>query len=520
LIFRATPQWFISMDQQGLRNLALSAVDTVSWLPSWGKTRISRMLETRPDWCISRQRVWGAPIPLFIHKESGKLHPETLALLEKVAQLIEKNGIEAWFSLDPREIMSKEAEDYVKITDVLDVWFDSGVSHYSVLADRKELGFPANLYLEGSDQHRGWFQTSLLTSAAMQGVAPFKTVLTHGYVVDAQGRKMSKSIGNVVVPVDVAQSLGADILRLWVASADYKLDINYSDEIIKRSVDAYRRIRNTVRFLLGNIFDFSPDTDAVEAKQMLALDQWAIYQTAILQKEILAAYNDYSFQTIYQKIHNFCSVEMGSFYLDIIKDRQYTAYKSSIARRSAQTAMYHIAEALVRWLAPVISFTAEEIWSYLPGRREESVFLSSWHSLPILENRGGIDWDLLIPVRDAVNKVLEKHRQAGEIGSALDAEITLFAEGKIYEALAALKNELRFVLITSDARVLTLTSKTPSAELTEIADLWVHLKVSTHPKCARCWQRREDVGADSNHPTICGRCVTNLTSPGESRHFA
>ncbi len=520
LIFRATPQWFISMDQKGLRNLALSAVDTVEWIPAWGKTRISRMLEMRPDWCISRQRVWGVPIPLFIHKDNGQLHPQTLELMEKVAQLIEKGGVENWFALESQELLGQEAENYLKLNDVLDVWFDSGISHFSVLSQRPELGLPANLYLEGSDQHRGWFQTSLLTCAAIHSNAPFKTVLTHGYVVDAHGRKMSKSIGNVIVPADVAQNLGADILRLWVSSADYKLDINYSEEIIKRSVDAYRRIRNTTRFLLANIFDFVPATDQIPASELLALDRWAINQTSGLQKEIIEAYNEYSFQTIFQKIHNFCSVQMGSFYLDVIKDRQYTGYKSSIARRSAQTAIYHILEALVRWLAPIMSFTAEEIWSYIPGEREESVFLSKWHSLPKMESRAEIEWDLLIPVRDAVNKILEKHRQAGEIGSGLDAEVILYAEGQIYQALSALQDELRFVLITSDAKVMSLVSKNSSAELTEIADLWVEIKVSSCNKCARCWQRRGEVGKDPHHPFICGRCVTNLAAPGEIRYFA
>lgn len=520
LIFRATPQWFISMDQKGLRNLALGAAEIVTWIPAWGKTRITRMLEMRPDWCISRQRVWGVPIPLFYHKEHGGLHPQTLELMERVAQLIEKEGVEAWFALDVKDLLGPDAENYLKLNDVLDVWFDSGISHFSVLSQRPGLGFPANLYLEGSDQHRGWFQTSLLTCAAIHGNAPFQTVLTHGYVVDAQGRKMSKSIGNVIVPVEVAQNLGADILRLWVASADYKLDINYSDEIIKRSVDAYRRIRNTARFLLANIFDFDPAIDNVPASEILALDRWAIRQTAALQQEILTAYDEYSFQTIFQKIHNFCSVQMGSFYLDVIKDRQYTGYKSGIARRSAQTAIYHIVEALVRWLAPIMSFTAEEIWSYIPGQREESVFLSRWHSILELENQQDIDWDSLIPVRDAVNKILEKHRQAGEIGSGLDAEVVLYADGKIYQALAALKDELRFVLITSGAEVLPLAARSSAAELTEIAEVWVKMNVSTHSKCTRCWQRREDVGIDPRHLSICGRCVTNLTAPGEIRYFA
>jgi isoleucyl-tRNA synthetase len=521
LIFRATPQWFISMDQQGLRNQAITAADGVTWIPSWGKTRITRMLETRPDWCISRQRVWGVPIPLFTRKDNGELHPQTLELMEKVAKLIEKNGVERWFALDSIELLGKEADDYDKITDVLDVWFDSGSSHYCVLLQRPELGFPADLYFEGSDQHRGWFQTSLLTAVAMRGEAPYKTVLTHGYVVDGQGYKMSKSLGNVVVPVDVANHLGADILRLWVSSADYKLDINYSEEILQRSVDAYRRIRNTVRFLLANIFDFSPDTDLIAPDELLALDRWVVSETAALQKEIIAAYEAYSFQTIYQTIHNFCSVQLGSFYLDIIKDRQYTSYRSSIARRSAQTAMFHIVEALVRWLAPMISFTAEEIWQYIPGKRAQSVLLTHWYDqFPHFKSQSEINWPLLIPVRDAVNKILETHRRSSDIGSALDAEIILYAQGELLTELSRLGPELRFVLITSGAQALAADTRPADAEATELSDLWVKVIVSKFQKCVRCWQRREDVGSDPAHPEICCRCVENLSAPGETRHFA
>ncbi len=509
------------MDQQNLRNQALQAVEQVNWLPAWGKTRISRMLESRPDWCISRQRVWGVPIPFFIHKLTGELHPETLGLMEKIAELIEEQGIEGWFALEPSSLLGKEAEDYLKSSDVLDVWFDSGSSHFCVLLQRAELGVPADLYFEGSDQHRGWFQTSLLTAVAMRGNAPYRTVLTHGYVVDAHGHKMSKSLGNVVVPVEVAKNLGADVLRLWVASADYKLDINYSEEILKRSVDAYRRIRNTMRFLLANIFDFDPGKDLVPADKLLALDRWAVTQAAELQQEIIAAYDDYSFQTVSQKIHNFCSVPMGSFYLDIIKDREYTSYRTGIARRSAQTAMYHILEAVVRWLAPVLSFTAEEIWPYIPGKRTDSVFLSTWYDrFPVFKENLLIDWPLLIPVRDAVNKLLEAHRQQGDIGSALDAEIILYADEKLLTELSRLQEELRFVLIASDAKALSAEQRPADAEATDIPGLWAKIIVSEYIKCARCWQRRKDVGANSQHPTLCGRCVANLAEPGETRHFA
>lgn len=521
LIFRATPQWFISMDQHDLRNQALAAIETVTWLPAWGKNRLSRMLESRPDWCISRQRTWGVPIPLFVDLNTGELHPDTINLLGKVAERIDQQGIEGWFALDPAELLGKDATHYQKITDVLDVWFDAGVSHFCLLEKREDLSLPADLYFEGSDQHRGWFHTSLLTGVAMRNSAPFRTVLTHGYVVDGQGRKMSKSLGNVVIPVEVAKNLGADVLRLWVASSDYKLDINYSEEILKRSVDAYRRIRNTVRFLLSNIFDFDPAKDLVPAEQLLSLDRWAIAETQQIQQEIIAAYNDYSFQLIYQKIHNFCSVQMGSFYLDIIKDREYTSYRSGIPRRSAQTAMYYIVEALVRWLAPLISFTAEEIWQYLPGKREESIFLTTWFdSFPLLDETSPVHWQLLIPVRDAVNKVLESMRQKGEIGSGLDAEIILYANDDLLAELSPLGKELRFVLITSGATVLPALQRDSSAIESDIAGLWIKAMVSLYKKCERCWQRREDVGADPEHPTICSRCVENMSAPGEMRYFA
>jgi isoleucyl-tRNA synthetase len=521
VIYRATPQWFISMDQQQLRNQALAEVEQVNWLPVSGKNRISRMLENRPDWCISRQRVWGVPIPFFIHKQTGELHPQTLELMEKVALVIEKQGVEGWFDLNPQQLIGQESQEYFKSNDILDVWFDSGVSHFSVLMQRPELGVPADLYFEGSDQHRGWFQTSLLTAVAMRGKAPYRTVLTHGYVVDSQGHKMSKSLGNVVVPVDVAKNLGADILRLWVAGADYKLDINYSEEILKRTVDAYRRIRNTIRFLLANIFDFNPEKDLLPGEKLLALDRWAINQTATLQQEVIAAYSEYSFQTVYQKIHNFCSVQMGSFYLDIIKDRQYTSYRTGIPRRSAQTAMYHILESLVRCLAPILSFTAEEIWRYIPGERSESIFLSVWYDrFPFFKTGLQMDWSLLIPVRDAINKLLEQHRKNGDIGSALDAEVILYADDKLLSELSHLGDELRFVLITSSAKALPLHLAPPDAESAEIPGLFAKILVSENQKCVRCWQRRPDVGQNTEHPGLCGRCLENLHAPGEIRHYA
>jgi isoleucyl-tRNA synthetase len=521
LIFRATPQWFIGMDIKDLRNEAIAAAEMVTWVPNWGQTRIIRLIETRPDWCISRQRSWGTPIPVFTHKETQDLHPKTLSLMETVAERIEKQGIEAWFSLDPQELLGSEAEHYEKCTDILDVWFDSGVSHFCVLKKRLDLNFPADLYFEGSDQHRGWFQSALLSSVAMKTGTPYKTVLTHGYVLDVEAKKMSKSLGNVVSPIDVANKLGADILRLWATAVDFKMDINFSEEILQRSADAYRRIRNTVRFFLANTFDFNPATDIVATEHLLSLDRWAIEETGRLQTAMVNAYAEYNFPAIYQKIHKFCTVQMGSFYLDIIKDRQYTCFKSSRVRRSAQTAMYHILEVIVRLLGPVISFTAEEIWKYIPGKRAESVFLTTWYDqLPVFRGENVIDWEALIPVRDAVNKLLEIERQAGRIGSALEAKIVLYAAPLFFDLLKRLGNELRFVLITSDAVVFPETDKDEQAQQTEISGLWVKIIVLTDTKCDRCWQRRPDVGAHKDHSTLCGRCIENLSAPGETRLFA
>lgn len=521
LIFRATPQWFIGMDYKGLRNVAVAATEKVTWIPSWGKTRIAGLIETRPDWCISRQRSWGTPIPVFTHRETHDLHPKTIYFMEEVAKRIENNGIEAWFTLDAKELLGSEADDYEKCTDILDVWFDSGVSHFCILEKRADLHFPADLYFEGSDQHRGWFQSSLLSSVAMKEDAPYKTVLTHGYVLDMEARKMSKSLGNVVSPMDVVNKLGADILRLWATALDFKMDINFSEEILERSADAYRRIRNTIRFLLANTFDFIPEKHMASADELLSLDQWAIEKTQKLQQEVISAYLDYNFPAIYQKVHNFCSVEMGSFYLDIIKDRQYTSFKSSVIRRSAQTAMYHILEAMVRLLAPIISFTAEEIWKLIPGKRNESVFLNTWYeAFPDFQKPNAIEWEELIPVRNAVNKLLEGERKAGHIGSGLEATLILYADPKWYDLLAPLGPELRFFLITSDAQIFPTTKKSAQSQPTEIEGLWVEVQVSKDPKCERCWQRRPEVGSDANHPTICSRCVENLTSPGENRFYA
>ncbi|MDO8703489.1 MAG: class I tRNA ligase family protein, partial [Sulfuricaulis sp.] len=408
-----------------------------------------------------------------------------------------------------------------KVSDTLDVWFDSGVTHACVLERRPELSFPADLYLEGSDQHRGWFQSSLLTSVAMRGTAPYKRVLTHGFTVDAKGRKMSKSLGNVIAPQKVIKVMGADILRLWVAATDYRAEMSISDEILTRMADSYRRIRNTTRYLLASLSGF--DTSALlAAKDMLALDQWALQRAHDLQKEVLQAYEEFQFHLIYQKLHQFCVVDMGGFYLDVLKDRMYTMPANSRGRRSAQTAMFHILEALVRWLAPVLTFTAEEVWRHMPGKRSESVFLEKWRALPVLPERA-LDmafWNEVIAVRQAVAKELEKLRVAGAIGSGLDAEVDLYGDDSWQERLRRLGDELRFVFITSYARVHGLDEKTSGVVETEIKGLYVRVAPSAYPKCIRCWHHREDVGANMEHPQICGRCVQNVAGSGETRSYA
>jgi isoleucyl-tRNA synthetase len=524
IIFRATPQWFIGMHQNGLLTSALAAVEQVQWLPEWGKARIDAMLANRPDWCISRQRTWGVPITLFVHKVSGELHPQTLSLMEAVAQRIEERGIEAWFELEAVELLGVEADDYDKVTDTLDVWFDSGVTHACVLRQREGLRAPADMYLEGSDQHRGWFQSSLLTGIGSYGEAPYKAVLTHGFTVDSDGRKMSKSIGNVIAPNNVMNDLGADILRLWVAATDYRGELVVSDEIFKRTADAYRRIRNTARFLLSNLNGFDPASDAVDFDDMLSLDRWAVDRAAALQGELTEAYDNYQFHQVYQKLHNFCAQDLGGFYLDVIKDRQYTLRADSTARRSAQTAMHHIGEALVRWMAPILSFTAEEIWENLPGERAESVFLVEWYkglqAEPAGEVMGRDYWRQLMAVRAAVNREMEARRAAGELRGSLDAGVSLYAEPGLLAQLSLLGDELRFVLITSAATLLPLADAPADAAATELAGLRLRVSASDREKCERCWHRRPEVGQIADHPGLCGRCVENVYGDGEERCFA
>jgi isoleucyl-tRNA synthetase len=517
LIFRATPQWFVSLDQNGLRRDAMRAIEGVQWIPDWGKQRIEAMVEGRPDWCVSRQRTWGVPIPLFVNKETGEPHPDTAALLAQVADRIEEQSIDGWFEMDPADLLGEAAADYDKVTDTMDVWMDSGMVHHCLSVSRPEIPAYADLYLEGSDQHRGWFQSSLLTSVAMHGGAPYKQCMTHGFTVDEKGHKMSKSLGNTISPQEVVNKLGADILRLWVSATDYSNEMSVSDEILKRVADSYRRMRNTARFLLGNLHGFDPETDLVPTAELVDLDRWAVERAAKLQQSIQQAYEEYAFHRVYQELHNFCVVDMGGFYLDIIKDRLYTTGSDGHPRRSAQTAMYHIAEAMVHWLAPILSFTAEEIWQELPGERGASVFLSTVGELPV-EGDTLLDWQSLIEVRAVVDKALEALRDEGTIGSPLEAVVTVYADGSLLATLQQLGDELRFVFITSDASTAALAAAPDDAAAGD--GFKVTVAASEHNKCIRCWHRREDVGSVSGHEEICGRCAANVSGSSEQRAFA
>ena len=521
VIFRATPQWFISMDQAGLRKGALEAIAHVDWMPAWGEQRISGMIAGRPDWCVSRQRTWGVPIPLFVDKETGELHPRTLELIEEVAQRVERGGIDAWFDLDAASLLGADAPRYDKSTDVMDVWFDSGVVHHAVTQLRPEIVAPSDLYLEGSDQHRGWFHSSLLTSVAMHGRAPYRGMLTHGFTVDEKGRKMSKSVGNTLVPQKLTSTLGADVVRLWIAATDYANEMSVSDEILKRMADSYRRIRNTLRFLLGNMHGFDPARHAVPFHDLVAIDQWVISKAFALQNDVVTAFRNYEFHKIYQEVHNFCVVELGGFYLDILKDRLYTTGADSRPRRSAQTALFHLADAMVRWLAPILSFTAEEVWSFMPGERSESVFLNTWHSFPAgAERTSTIDWPAFIALKADVARQLERLRTAGEIGAPLEAEVTIYAPPDQAQRFGALGDELRFLLITSQAKVVTTDTPPADSVPSHAEKVWIEVKPSTQRKCVRCWHLRADVGSDPRHPELCARCVVNIEGPGEERKFA
>jgi isoleucyl-tRNA synthetase len=523
--FRATPQWFISMDQANLRADALTSIKKVAWIPEWGEARIIGMIDGRPDWCISRQRTWGVPIALFIHKQTGEPHSRSVELMREVANLVEQKGADAWYSINPQEFLGDEAADYDQVKDILDVWFDSGVSHECVLAARGQDGLhkPADLYLEGSDQHRGWFQSSLLTGIAMDGVAPYRQVLTHGFTVDAQGKKMSKSLGNVVEPQKVNDSLGADVLRLWIAATDYRNEMSVSDDILKRSADAYRRIRNTARFLLGNLAGFDPEKNLVAHEKMLLLDQWAVARTLAVQEEIIAAYERYDFAAVVSKLQNFCTNDLGSLYLDVTKDRLYTMQVDSLGRRSAQTAMHHIAEAFVRWIAPVLSFTADEIWHTLPGKRDAHVLMATWYehlqALPENAALNATDFDTVFVLRDAVSKVLEPMRVNGDIGASLQAEVDLFVDDALLQKLQPISEEARFLFITSQLNLKPLSAKNADAIAVEASASFIYAKASAHSKCVRCWHYREDVGNHADDPELCSRCEINVNGAGEVRRY-
>lgn len=524
LMFRATPQWFISMEKQGLRDKALQAIKETSWAPSWGQARIEGMVKDRPDWCISRQRTWGVPLPLFIHKETEELHPNTIEILHKVAEKIEKGGIEAWFNADDSEFIT-ETDQYKSVKDTLDVWFDSGSSSMCILDIDKNLSYPADLYLEGSDQHRGWFQTSLLVAMSAKGSQPYKEVFTHGFVVDEHGRKMSKSLGNVTSPQDIYNTLGADILRLWTASTDYKSEMAVSDQILKRTADTYRRLRNTARFLLSNLDGFNPATDIIEFDKLVKLDQWAIAKTKEFQDKIIEAYDKYQTHTVAQLIHHFCSIEMGSFYLDIIKDRQYTAKTDGHPRKSAQTAIYHIVHALVRWMAPILSFTADEIWEATPKTTDLPIQLCEWYTeLKSFDKDAELDleyWAKIQEIRSEVNRVLEIKRNEDIVKASLEAKITIYADNDNYKLLEKLGNELRFLLISSKADLKAIEEKTSSSIAANIPGLSIEITKIEEPKCERCWHRSSTVGENPHYEDICSRCVENITTEaGESREFA
>ncbi len=541
VIYRATTQWFAGMDEvpgfngtrpaEALRSSALRGVEATQFFPEWGKARLHAMIAGRPDWTLSRQRQWGVPMPFFVHRETGALHPRTLEVLESIAQRVEIEGIEAWQSVTAEDVLgATDAQRYEKVRDTLDVWFDSGATHETVLggpgnraggSHADTLSFPADLYLEGSDQHRGWFHSSLLVSCMLNGVAPYKSLLTHGFVVDGDGRKMSKSLGNVIAPQKVVGTLGADILRLWVASTDYSGELSISDEILKRVVESYRRIRNTLRFLLANISDFDPVQHALPPEAWAEIDRYAVSRLARLQSEVIKDYEQYRFHFITQRLHEYCSEQLGSFYLDVLKDRLYTAGTDSKARRAAQNALYHIAHAIIRLFSPILSFTSEEAWSHLTDKPKESIFMQEWHSVPPVPQAERLDaqWETLLGLRADVSKELEGLRVAGKIGSALAAEVELYVTSDAeHEMLARFGEHLRFVFITSAVRI--LRGSHPEAVASRLNGVAVRVQPSTGVKCDRCWHYRHDVGIAPEHPSLCGRCVSNLHGDGESRPYA
>ncbi|WP_422667101.1 isoleucine--tRNA ligase [Buchnera aphidicola] len=525
IIFRATPQWFISIDKKKLRLKSFQEVQNVLWIPRWGGVRISEMIKNRPDWCISRQRKWGVPMCIFIHKKTGEIHPNTIYLMEKIAQQVELLGIQAWWKLDLKQILGEDHKKYDKSEDILDVWFDSGNTHTSIqYQNKKYITNHANMYLEGSDQHRGWFMSSLIISTLIQGRAPYNEVLTHGFVVDKKGEKMSKSIGNTISPNNIVNTLGADVLRLWVASSNYSGDISISDDILKRSSDIYRRIRNTARFMLSNIYDFQPKKHIVLEKDMIYLDKWAISQTKMIQDKIIEFYQNYNFHSIVKRIMYFCSIEMGSFYLDIIKDRQYTLKKNSIERRSCQTAMYYILNALVRWISPILSFTANEIWSHLPNNNSPYVFTEEWFDqLFCLNNHTDFNhtvWNTLIELKNEVNKYLEEEKKNKNINNTLEASITIYVHNNLEKILNLFEKELKFIFLTSNI-IVKKYEEAPINAKKNITTLQfkIVIKKIQGQKCPRCWHYNVIPDKQLKNFYICSRCLLNTVGNGEKRKF-
>jgi isoleucyl-tRNA synthetase len=519
IIFRTTGQWFIGMDKVGitgktLREQAEVAVDATEFYPAWGRARLEAMIKNRPDWCVSRQRQWGSPMTFFVHKETGELHPQSYEILQTVAQKIEVSGIDAWFGLSATDLPEFDLTDYVKLKDTLDVWFDSGTTHLTVLNQRTALQWPADLYLEGSDQHRGWFQSSLLTGCAVRGRAPYKQLLTHGFLVDGDGYKMSKSKGNIISIPDGVKKYGADILRLWVASTDYSGDIAFSDEIMKRITDSYRRIRNTLRFLLANLNDFDATKDSVELSEMVEVDRYALAYAAQLQDKLTnqttGLYSSYQFHLIVQELVTYCSEELGGFYLDVLKDRLYTSKADGHARRSAQTALYHITRALLGMLSPILAFTSDEAWEVLVNDVNDSTLYHVHHQLPQADNASELlaKWSKIQEFRISVLKELENKRTAGLIGASLQAELVINADAELYALLNSVGTDLKFAYMVSKITLI-------AADVTSVEVL-----VSEQQKCERCWHYTADVGGNSEHPTICARCVENVAGSGETRHNA
>ncbi|XBC39362.1 MAG: isoleucine--tRNA ligase [Buchnera aphidicola (Nurudea shiraii)] len=526
IIFRATQQWFINMSHKNLRKNCIKQIQKVKWIPNWSKDNMINMISNRPDWCISRQRSWGVPIPIFFHKKTGDLHPELSLIIKKVVKKIENNGIQAWFNINPKTLLENTSKDYIQVTDILDIWFESGSIMISDVYEKKicNTNISNVLYIEGSDQHRGWFMSSLIISTAIHSISPYRTVITHGFVVDEKGKKMSKSIGNTIHPNYVVKTLGADILRLWVASTDYSKDLSISEVVLKQVSEIYRKIRNTARFLLSNLYDFNPEIEIISSQNMLKIDQWAVSKTLDTQKKVINSYKAYNFHDVVQHIMYFCSIEMSSFYLDIIKDRQYLTKSKSISRRSCQSAMYLILHSLVRWIAPILSFTADELWSYLPGKKNKFIFTEEWFDkLFHLDEKNTMNnkfWNELIIIKSEVNKILENARKHKKLGNSLEALITLYVDNDTKKQLKLLKNELKFLFLTSQIRIKSYSSAPNYAINSKlIKNLKIHVIKLSGKKCIRCWHIIPNTQNIDLTLEICKRCTLNISGSGEQRKF-